>query len=123
MQSTAIFTLHLRIDYEMIRIMSGVAKISRSVAQAWLTGVWLFLVAYFAVHAFQGDSSLSVLRGLDVQKVALEAQAHDIGARRSVLEQKISKMGGSTIDPDLLEELVRDKLGFTHRDEVIIFLD
>ena len=107
----------------MIRIMNGVAKISRGVAQAWLTGVWLFLVVYFAVHAFQGDSSLSVLRSLDAQMLELEMQARDSGMRRGVLEQRVVKMGGYTLDPDLLEELVRAKLGFTHPDEVILFLD
>ena len=118
-----IFGLHLRIDYEMIRIMNGVAKISRSVGQAWLTGVWLFLVVYFAVHAFQGDSSLSVLRILDAQMIKLEVQAVDTGSRRMILEQKVAKMGGTSLDPDLLEELVRAKLGFTHPDEVVLFLD
>lgn len=118
-----IFGLHVRIDYEMIRIMNGVVKISRSVAQAWLTGVWLFLVVYFAVHAFQGDSSLSVLRSLDAQMLELQMQARDSGARRVILEQKVVKMGGNALDPDLLEELVRAKLGFTHPDEVILLLE
>ena len=107
----------------MIRIMNGVANISRSVGQAWLTGVWLFLIAYFAVHAFQGDSSLSAFKGLDAQQLELELQANTVSLRRKTLEAQVAKMGGGTLDPDLLEELVRKKLGFTHPDEVVVFLD
>lgn len=107
----------------MIRIMNGVANISRSIGQAWLTGVWLFLIAYFAVHAFQGDSSLSALKALEVQELSLTAEARDIAQERRALETLVAKMGGESIDPDLLEELVRKKLGFTHPDEVVLFLE
>jgi len=113
----------MRFVYEMIRIMNGVANISRSVAQAWLTGVWLFLIAYFAFHTFQGDSSLAALKHLGVQQLKLEAQAADVAQQKFALEMRVSKMGGGMLDPDLLEELVRGKLGFTHPDEVIVFLN
>ena len=107
----------------MIRIMNGVANITRSVTRTFLTGVWLFLIAYFAHHTFQGDSSLAALKHLGVQQLKLEAQAADVAKQRFALELRIKKMGGDTLDPDLLEELVRGKLGFTHPDEVIVFLN
>ena len=107
----------------MIRIMSGVANISRAAGQAWLTGVWLFLLAYFSVHAFQGDSSLSALKGLEAQQLALTGEALAVAEVRHTLENHVARMGGGELDPDLLEELVRKKLGFTHPDEVVVFLD
>jgi len=107
----------------MIRIMSGVANISRAAGQAWLTGVWLFLVAYFSVHAFHGDSSLFALKALEAQQLTLAGEALAVAEVRRTLETQVARMGGNELDPDLLEELVRKKLGFTHPDEVIVFLD
>lgn len=102
--------------------MNGVANISRNVGQAWGTVAWLFLIAYFAVHAFQGDSSLAALKELDLQHVSLKAEAQSVLSERQALEMKVSKMGGSEIDPDMLEELVRKNLGFTHPDEVVVLI-
>lgn len=107
----------------MIRIMNGVANISRNVAQAWLTGVWLFLIVYFAAFAFQGNSSVFVRDALIAQQAVLEAEAEQVAANRQILENKVKNMGGKTIDPDLLEELVRSKLGFAHPDEIVVFLN
>ncbi|WP_370650585.1 septum formation initiator family protein [Kordiimonas sp. SCSIO 12603] len=107
----------------MIRFMKKIAHISKNISQAWATGLWFFLIAYFAIHAFQGESSLSALKELEQQEFALKQQAQDIAAVRSALEMRTEKMGGQTVDPDLLEEQVRARLGFAHQDEVILFLE
>jgi cell division protein FtsB len=106
----------------MIRIMKRVGKISRHLSQAWLAGVWIFLVAYFAYHAFQGDNSLAALKRLEAQQVELAALASDVGAERAALELRTSRLNNRSIDPDMLEEQVRQRLGFTHPDEVVVFL-
>jgi len=103
--------------------MKRVASISRSVGQAWLTGVWVFLIAYFAVHSFQGDSSLSALKALERQQLVLSEEASQVSSTRMRLEARVAQMGGSALDPDMLEELVRKRLGFTHPDEVIVLID
>ncbi len=102
--------------------MNKIAHISKNITQAWATGVWFFLVAYFAVHAFQGDSSLAALKELERQELALQAEATLIADKRIALEARTSKMSGQKIDPDLLEEQVRERLGFAHQDDVILFL-
>lgn len=107
----------------MIRFMKRVGRISRNLAQAWITGVWFFLVAYFAVHAFQGDSSLSALKALEQQQQVLLADAQATRELRISLEQRVLKLSGAELDPDMLEEQVRKQLGFTHPDEIILFLN
>jgi len=102
--------------------MKRVGRISRSLAQAWITGVWFFLVAYFAVHAFQGDSSLSALKALERQHQRLQVEAAETRVLRSTLERRILKLSGTMVDPDMLEEQVRNRLGFTHPDEIVLFL-
>ncbi|WP_020398924.1 FtsB family cell division protein [Kordiimonas gwangyangensis] len=87
-----------------------------------MAGVWLFLFGYFAFHAFQGDNSLAALKRLEVQQQELSALAEDVAAERAALEARTAKLANRTIDPDMLEEQVRLRLGFTHPDEVIVFI-
>ena len=87
-----------------------------------MAGVWLFLFGYFAFHAFQGDNSLAALKRLEAQELELADLAAQVAAERQALEARTAKLSNRTIDPDMLEEQVRLRLGFTHPDEVIVFL-
>ncbi|WP_417463636.1 FtsB family cell division protein [Kordiimonas sp.] len=102
--------------------MKRVGKISRYLGQAWLAGVWLFLFGYFAFHAFQGDNSIAALKRLEAQELELVVQAQRVASVRHALETRTQKLAGKTIDPDMLEEQVRLRLGFTHPDEVVVFI-
>ncbi|WP_417448942.1 FtsB family cell division protein [Kordiimonas sp.] len=102
--------------------MKRVGKISRYLGQAWMAGVWLFLFGYFAFHAFQGDNSLAALKRLEVQGRELAELAQGVAAERAALEARTGKLSNQALDPDMLEEQVRLRLGFTHPDEVVVFL-
>jgi cell division protein FtsB len=117
------FLLASPIRLDMIRIMNGVANITRRYGHTWFTSACLLIVGYFALHSFQGNGSISALKELERQQVVLEQEAESISANKRFLENQVAKMGGASIDPDLLEELVREKLGFTHPDEVVVLLD
>jgi cell division protein FtsB len=91
--------------------------------RSWQTGFWVFLVAYFCFHAFNGDSSVSTLRALQLQEQDLLADAKIVHDRLEFLNAQTQALSGSTLDPDVLEEQVRNRLGFTHPDEVVIFTE
>lgn len=107
----------------MIRIMDRVGYIILGLKRNWLSGFSLFLVAYFTFHAFQGDNSIHALRALQQQKTELSAQAASIRADHDYMVLKTVALSRKAIDPDMLEEQVRNRLGFAHPDEVIILLD
>lgn len=86
----------------------------------WTAGFWLFLVAYFAYHAFHGDNSIRALKALQVQEQELLATALEVRQARAYLELQTAALSGRSVDPDMLEEQVRARLGFTHPDEVIV---
>lgn len=88
----------------------------------WVAGFWVFLVAYFAYHAFHGDNSIHALKILQVQERELTALSQDVHGRRVYLEIKTAALSRKSVSPDMLEEQVRAKLGFTHPDEVIIMM-
>lgn len=102
--------------------MDRIGYILGSVGRNWMAGFWLFLVAYFAYHAFQGDNSIHALRNLQLQEQELTALAEQVQQQRQYMEQKTAALSRNAMDPDMLEEQVRAKLGFTHPDEVILML-
>ena len=50
------------------------------------------------------------------------AEAELVRSQRFDLETRIALLKESSIDPDMLEEQVRKRLGFAHPDEVVVFL-
>ena len=97
-------------------------NIQARLAQLGGMAFFLSIMAYFVLHAFRGENSLPALKRLQQQEVALLAEAEHVRAERHDLESRIELLKESSIDPDMLEELVRKRLGFAHPDEVIVFL-
>lgn len=102
--------------------MRGIGNIIHGMGRNWMAGFWLFLVAYFAYHAFHGENSIHALRNLQQQEVELQVVSEDVRSKRVYLETQTHALNHKAVDPDMLEEQVRAKLGFVHSDEVIILL-
>jgi cell division protein FtsB len=72
---------------------------------------------YFAAHGFKSFSSQKLL---NTEITELEVRQAELAAARSDLELHVSLLSSDHIDPDYLDELVRQELGFSHPDEIII---
>ena len=97
-------------------------NIQARLGQIWGVALLLSLMAYFVFHAFRGEYSLPALKRLQQQEIALLAEAELVRAERNDLEMRIALLDEASIDPDMLEEQVRKRLGFAHPDEVVLFL-
>ena len=88
-------------------------------------GPALFLAAvfYFGYHAVEGDHGLLALRDLNNELAELEARASAVEAEKQKLEFKVANLRRDNLDLDLLDERVRDVLGFHEPNEVVIFRD
>lgn len=103
--------------------MDRVGYIMHGVGRNWMAGFWLFLVAYFVYHAFHGDNSVHALRTLQAQEAELQLIANEVAVQREFRELQTRSLNRNSVDPDMLEEQVRLKLGFVHADDVIILLN
>lgn len=105
--------------------MKRIENIKHRLARIWLSWasfawVGVLVVAYFAFHAFQGENSISALKELQAQEAELTLVVMALREDRSSLERAVAMLDPESLDPDMLEEQVRDKLGFVHTDEVVI---
>lgn len=80
----------------------------------------VFIFAYFTFHFLNGNISLSPLAD---KKQLLEESTQVLLKKEKILvfkELMISRLNDSEENMDLLDELIRDKLGYSGKDEVII---
>lgn len=78
------------------------------------------LVVYFSYFAVFGNHGLLRWSKLDAAVEAKEAEFNKLRAERVALQRRVSLMRPESVDPDMLEEQARARLGLTEPDEVVI---
>lgn len=92
----------------------------RQVAGSFFGGI---LVAYFLFHMVQGERGLFAWVQLNQQIDQEERENKNLLAERVAWENKIKLMRTDSLDADLLDERVRLMMGFSGKDEAVIFLN
>ena len=92
----------------------------RQVAGSFFGGI---LVAYFLFHMVQGERGLFAWVQLNKQIDQTERENKNLLAERVAWENKIKLMRTESLDADLLDERVRLMMGFSNKDEAVIFLN
>jgi cell division protein FtsB len=78
------------------------------------------LTGYFAYHLIEGDRGLNAWMRLSQQLHAATDTLAAVDAERARLADRVSQMQPDHIDPDLLDEQVRQVLDFAAPDEIVI---
>ena len=103
--------------------MDAIRTIRRRITEAILPGICLLLIAYFGHHAVQGELGLISYLQLNQKIITLEQDATLVAEQRAELEHRVALLSPNNgVDPDLLDEQARFMLGYSHRDELVIFL-
>jgi len=103
--------------------MKFVDHIRFRLSQALGPALVLVGLFYFGYHAIEGNHGLLKLRDVNAEIALLEGVAISVSAERRALEIKVGNLRRDNLDLDLLDERVRDVLGFQDPDEFVIFLE
>ena len=99
-----------------MRIRSPLARL-----RPWLLpAACLLWSGYFAFHAVAGETGLMALGGYKTEHARLDAEAARVQAQRISLERHVALLDPRHPDPDLVDELVRERLNMVREDEVIV---
>lgn len=80
----------------------------------------LGLTAYFAHHTLKGRHGLEAREKLLERQSALEFEIESLEAVRAKLERDVALLRPDLPDPDFVEEIARDVLGFANpRDQIL----
>jgi cell division protein FtsB len=80
----------------------------------------LCLIGYLSWHAVHGERSFSQAERIATRIVTLTEERDEVRSRRMALDGRVALIRPESIDPDLLEELARVKLGFVRPGDVVI---
>lgn len=87
-------------------------------------GLWLVTaaaVAYFAYQAFNGAHGIKADRKFQAEGAALTLVLDRMREERRTLEHRAELLAANALDPDLLEEEARARLGWLNpRDRVLV---
>jgi len=78
------------------------------------------MMAYFFYHAVQGEHGLLALREINARAAELQPKAEALADHRRALEARVALLQPDSLDPDMLDEQARRRLGFVHPDEIVI---
>ncbi len=79
-----------------------------------------FILSYLVGHALTGERGLFVLLKEQKRLEALTAELEKVSAEGKALGHKSQMMRSDSLDPDLLDELSRRRLGKAGKDEMVI---
>lgn len=78
------------------------------------------VLLYFVYHIIQGERGLLSWRQLNQKIEQAETRLKETLSEQEMLERRVRLMRPESLDPDMLEEQVREKLNFARKDEIVI---
>jgi cell division protein FtsB len=103
--------------------MGGNNRILGLVRRVFWPALALIVVGNFAGYAVAGPNGLLAWGGYHRDLQARQAELAKLEAEKAQLRHRSALLNPKSADPDLAEEMVRDKLGLVRPDEVIVPLD
>ena len=88
--------------------------------QATVLLLCLGLTAYFAYHAINGRHGLEARSRLIERSALLEFEIKSLEAVRANLQRDVALLTPDKPDPDIVEEVAREVLGFVRPDDTVI---
>jgi cell division protein FtsB len=95
----------------------------RSTRGIGFTLVIMALVLYFGYFAIYGKNGLVNWVRLQSEIALKQGELDRTRAERAALEHRVRLLRPESVDPDLLEEQARARLGLSQGDEVVILKD
>lgn len=83
----------------------------------------LSAISYFSMHAIFGPRGLTNLNQLNNNLENASQELQTLTRYKETIENKIQGLNENTLDLDLLDEQVRNILGYADRKEIIIYND
>ena len=103
--------------------MGGATRSFGLIRRAFWPALALIVVGNFAGYAVAGPNGLLAWGGYHRDLQSRKAELARLEAEKATLRHRSALLDPRSADPDLAEEMVRDKLGLVRPDEVIIPLE
>ncbi len=83
----------------------------------------LMIIGFFGGYALVGPNGVLAWGDYRKELSSKEAQLAQLEAQKGVVENRVALLDPRKANPDLADELIRKRLGYSHPDEIIIPMD
>lgn len=77
--------------------------------------------AYFAWHAWHGAFGIEARRDLERQTARVQSELDKLKAERVTLERRVALLRANSLESDMLDERVREILGFATPNDIVVY--
>ncbi len=84
--------------------------------------VCVLVLFYLGFHMVSGERGVFALIKASHQLETLKTQLAEVSAKRLVVENRVMLLSSGSLDLDMLDERARAVLGYTGKDERVVFL-
>jgi len=85
-----------------------------------VTVTCLVLIGYFVWHGTKGPRSFANYERLQVKIASLEKKLAAARAKREAFDHRVNLLRPENVDPDMVDELARQELGFAAPGDLIV---
>jgi cell division protein FtsB len=83
----------------------------------------LMIISFFGGYALIGPNGVLAWGGYHQALSRKQVELAKLEAQKRVVENRVALLDPRKANPDLADELIRKRLGYTHPDEIIIPMD
>ena len=83
----------------------------------------LMVISFFGGYALAGPNGVIAWGDYRHQLDKKQAELNKLEAQKKVIANRVSLLDPRKANPDLADELIRERLGYAHPDEIIIPMD
>lgn len=83
----------------------------------------LLVIAFFGGYALAGPNGIMAWGDYKRQLDQRQAELDKLEAKKKVIANRVALLDPRKANPDLADELIRERLGYAHPDEIIIPMD
>ena len=103
--------------------MARARSITSLVKAAAAPALGLTVIGFFGGYALIGPNGVLAWGDYRQALAVKRSELARLEARKRVIENRVALLDPRKANPDLADELIRKRLGYTHPDEIIIPMD
>ena len=103
--------------------MNGIVNLNTGIKKYYPYFFFPLIIIYLSFNIFDGNNGLLSHARLDNEIITLENQINSLKTDNSLMQIKISSLQSLNTSSDLVDEQIRNVLGYGKSNEYIVFFD
>ena len=110
-------------NYDSLKLMNKILILSARIRQYYQYFFLPLIIIYLSFNIFDGNNGLLSHARFDNEIIMLENEINSLKNNNNLMQIKISSLQSTSPSSDLVDEQIRNVLGYGKSNEYIVFFD